>query len=273
MTFSQQTMLLIGVLLLTVAFVRHCASRKIQLHFKALTTSAGIRCLGSAMFIRGLGVWLLYVTYTEGYFNGVTATIHNFLAQPDCKPPELSCFEYFIQFSVLLGAALYLFFGAPLVLRRLRREQTDTPVPDWRWCRALLAIGVGVLLFVYSTEYWTTDSAGSVFVKRISLRQSVQIMNQDLGSKIAFAETPFADSPHITNRELLSELEPIPQGERTSMEVSWIQAWEVLFKQHPEINIDVPFAKEERYSFNMPKSVLTSRHTHLMGAVNEATPR
>jgi hypothetical protein len=257
--YFEQTMLLVGVGLLTVAFVSYCASPKVELCFKALMTPAGIRYLGSALFIRGLGVWLLYATSTEGYFTGVTNIVYNMFRQPDCTPPLRSCLEYFAEFVVLLLVSIYFLFGAPPVLKLLRQEQADTPARDWQLWRSLLAVGLCVLLFVYSSEFWTTDGSGSVFVKRISLRQLVQIMNQGIGWKIAFAETPFSDSPHITNRELLAELESIPQKQRTSMEVDWIRAWEDLFKQHSGLNIDIPFAKEERFSLNMPKSVLTSK--------------
>jgi hypothetical protein len=96
-------------------------------------------------------------------------------------------------------------------------------------------------------------------LKRVRLRSLVQLMQEDLGIKLAFAETPFSDSPKNTYEELLNELNAIPPTERTKREVSLIQTFDELSKRHPKFPMDILFAKEECLDLNMPKSVLTSR--------------
>jgi hypothetical protein len=112
-----------------------------------------------------------------------------------------------------------------------------------------------VVFRVYSKH--AMDASNSILVKRLSLRDLVSILQFDEGIKLAFAETPYSYSDKITNREQLNRLHAIPLEERTQKEKDWIRAWEGLFKQHPEFNIDVDFAKQERFTLVIPKGVST----------------
>lgn len=258
-TYFQQALVLVGLALLAIALARFCARRRVVSYLKSQATLAGIRHLVPTFLIRGLGCWLLYVASAHGYFTEMTHMVLSIVGKSDCPlPPYFSCLEYFAQFLVLFLAAVYFILGAPHLMRRAANH-TDSSASDWQALKCLTAVTLVVALLTYLSDRWTTNDAGTVPLKRITLRQLIPIATNSLGIKLALAETPFSSSAHLTNRELLNEFRSIPQLQRTRTEASLIRSFEDLMKRHPNFNLDVPFAKEERHDFNLPKNILTSR--------------
>ena len=120
---------------------------------------------------------------------------------------------------------------------------------------AILFLTAALAFSFYSED--APVSSDVILLKRLCFEDILVVLQNDLGIKIAFAETPYADSPKLSNRQQLDKFQVIAPMERTKKEKAWMELLESLLQQHPS-SADAVYAEQPRFTVEVPKKISTT---------------